>query len=238
MDKTVIFEHMCSWLRMLNRMEVKLPEGLAIPSEFNSGNPYSVQVFATGTHRLLVQNPDPADAVQVATWHGVRLNVHMWRPSSERGQGGGWSRPTAQRSGVANTLAEFPVMLDQEAKKSDFLWQLLTACLPFEQWACVTLTIDKTTYHYHQKHPTSQIWPSLVKEYFGPRDRREHRVVNTDASEFAARSGLEDVQDMAWGVTKHSKYDDARTMRGERDASWDFNTYSEEWTIDIRAKTD
>ena len=188
------------------------------------GNEYLVatdaRTLCTGVHRLIVQNPD--SSLDVASWHGVLLNVHMWRP-------------TPRGFSVSTRLAEFPVMLDQEAKKSDFLWQLLTARLPFKEWACVTLTMDKTTDHYHQKHPTSQIWPELVKEYVG-RDRREQRVVNTDASQFAARSGLENVQDMAWGVTRSSRRDDARTMRGERDASWDINTYSEKWTLDIRTK--
>jgi hypothetical protein len=181
------------------------------------------RALCTSVHRLLVQNPDPADNVQVASWHGVLLNVHLWRL-------------TPRGFSVATTLAEFPVMLDQEPKPTDFLWQLLTVRLPFKEWACVTLTMDQTTDHYHQKHPTSQIWPELVKDYVDTGFHREQRVVNTDASEFAARSALETVQDMAWDVTRSSKRDDARTMRGERDASWAINTHSEEWTLDIRAK--
>jgi len=192
------------------------------------GNEYLVatdaRTLCTGVHRLIVQNPD--SSLDVASWHGVLLNVHMWRP-------------TPRGFSVSTTLAKFPVMLDGETPKpTDFLWQLLTARLPFNQWACVTLTMDKTTDDYYQKNPTSQIWPEVVKEYFGPRDRRQYRIVNTIAHEFAARSGLETVQDIAWGVTRHSKRDVpvTRTMKGQRDRSWAINTHSEEWTLDIRAK--
>lgn len=202
-----------------------------------SGNPYSVGVFATGTHRLLVQNPDPADNVQVATLHGVRLNVRISRRTRRGGGGGGFFSGRAAASGSVTTLAEFPVMLDCETPRAtDFLWQLLTDRLPFKEWECLTLTMDKTTDHYHQKHPVQQIWPALIKEHFGKRDNRQFRIVNTATHEFAARSGLEDVQDMAWDVSRHSKRDDERSMSGERDASWDFNTHSEEWTLDLRAK--
>ena len=201
-----------------------------------SGNPYSVGVFATGTHRLLVQNPDPTDNVQVATYHGVRLNVRISRLTPRGGGGGGFFSGRAAASGSVTTLAEFHVMLDITPRPTDFLFQLLTARLPFKEWECLTLTMDKTTDHYHQKHPVQQIWPALIKEHFGPRDDRQFRIVNTATHEFAAISGLEDVQDMAWTVTRHSIRDDERTTRGERDASWDFNTHSEQWTLDLRAK--
>jgi hypothetical protein len=193
----------------------------------------AARAFATGTHRALVVFPDPADAVQLATWHGVRLNVHMWRP-------------TPRGFSVSTTLAEFPVMLDAETpKRAAFLWELLTARLPFREWACVTLFTDYTADEHHRQHRETQIWPEVIREHYGRRDDRRVRVVNTDASEFAAQSGLENVQDMAWDAGRRSKH--ARrpgaprasglSASGLSASGLSASGHSEEWTLDIRAKS-
>ncbi len=62
------------------------------------------------------------------------------------------------------------------------------------------------------------------------------RVVNTDASKFAAMSGLENVQDMAWDAGRRSKH--ARRTGAPSASELSTNGHSEEWTLDIRAKKD
>ena len=42
MDKTMIIDHLCRWLRMLSHMEVTMPQGLAIPNQFGTGNQYLI----------------------------------------------------------------------------------------------------------------------------------------------------------------------------------------------------
>jgi hypothetical protein len=86
------------------------------------------QRLATGAHRLLVLNPDPADNVGLASWHGVRLRVHLWNTTP-------WSRN--QRGHLEQeerVYDEFPVMFDDRRKHRDFLWNLVTARLPFGEW--------------------------------------------------------------------------------------------------------
>jgi len=41
-DKTVIIDNLYKWLAMLKRKGVTMPEGLEIPNEFETGNPYMI----------------------------------------------------------------------------------------------------------------------------------------------------------------------------------------------------
>lgn len=41
-DKTIIIDNLCKWLAMLKRKGVTMPQGIEIPNEFGTGNPYMI----------------------------------------------------------------------------------------------------------------------------------------------------------------------------------------------------
>jgi hypothetical protein len=132
--------------------------------------------LATCVHRLLVLNPDPADNVGLASWHGVRLNVCLFNMTQ-------WTRN--QRGHLEQTSRvydEFPVMLDDRTKHRDLLWNLVTARLPFDEWAEVNLKFCRT---WDSATREDRLWPAHTSQW--PQQE-------TNASEEAARDALESVQ--------------------------------------------
>jgi len=89
--------------------------------------------LATGVHRLLVQNPGGDNCL--ASWYGVRLRVrlHRWTPLTRNEQGVLTRRPLV--------FDEFSVMFDPRESPDNFLWNLATARLPFDEWGFIDLCV-------------------------------------------------------------------------------------------------
>jgi len=194
--------------------------------------------LATGVHRLLVQNPDPADTNCLASWYGVRLRVrlHRWTPLTRNEQGILTRRPLV--------FDEFSVMFDPREAPDNFLWNLATARLPFAQWKFIDLCVGRDalagpsnnngfhrTYRFEavggpQQADPGQIWrvwpKAIEKDEKGKRRRDED-------SEQAAQDGLNEVQKVA---TQEAQLD--LRMRERNDQV--LGVHSLEWCLDIVAK--
>ena len=173
-------------------------------------------LIATGAHRILVLNPDPNDNVEMATWYGVRLAVCVSRRSSQT--------PSGQP--IRRSRQQFYVMLDVQRKDRDFLWNEVTARLPFASWERVLLTVPGAK---------EQMWRAEIVECvdeFAPFDLR--RPTGHDTSEKAAHNALQEVQDMAFDDATHQSefYNDAKHWE-EGHKLWNLGKHTCEWTLDI-----
>jgi len=222
-------------------MTCKFNEYLVDNTKHNQTNTRN-RGLATGVHRLLVQNPNPADNC-LASWYGVRLRVrmHLWTPLTRNEQGILTRRP--------EVFDEFSVMFDPREAPKDFLWNLATERLPFDEWEFIDLCVRHITIAIgHNNGRTWQrtwrltpnqdgsqqvdpgqiwrVWPQgIEKDEKGKRRRDED-------SEQAARDELNEVQKVA---TQEAQND---SRLGDRAGPCDqvLGVHSLDWCLDIVAK--
>jgi hypothetical protein len=175
--------------------------------------------LATGAHRLLVLNPDPADNVGLASWHGVRLRVRLWNTTRcTRNQRGDLEQDE-------RVYDEFPVMFDARSRPRDFLWDLVTTRLPFAEWKSVDCKFRRFLDAPER---------AGREERMCPRQRREHGAIYvTDESEEAAREALQDLQNYA---TADAEDDLAANGSADYAKLEVLNKHTLHWCLDIRAK--
>jgi len=193
---------------------------------------------------MLVQNPDPADKNRLASWYGVRLRVrlHRWSP---------WTQEWTQKGQSIRTrrpevFDEFSVMFDPHEAPDDFLWNLATERLPFEDWGFIDLCVGhhflagpSNNNGFHRTYRLGsvggpqadpgqiwRVWPQAIeKDEKGKRRRDED-------SEQTAHYALNEVQKVA---TQEAQLDSRLGARaGPSDQA--LGVHSLDWCLDIVAK--
>lgn len=220
-------------------MTCKFNEYLVDNTKHNQKNTRN-RGLATGVHRLLVQNPDPADKNCLANWYGVRLRVrlHQWTDWTRNEDGILTRRP--------EVFNEFSVMFDPREAPKDFLWNLATERLPFDKWEFVDLCVGHhalagpsnnngwhRTYRFAvvgrpQADPGRiwRVWPQATeKDEKGKRRRHED-------SEKTAQDGLNEVQKVA---TQEAQLDSRMGARAGP-CDQELGVHSLDWCLDIVAK--
>jgi hypothetical protein len=173
--------------------------------------------LATGVHRLLVLNPDPADNVGLASWHGVRMRVRLWHTTP-------WTRN--QRGDLEQderVYDEFPVMFDARSRPRDFLWDLVTARLPFGEWKSVDCKFRRFWFAPNATRK-NRMWPRPPLAGAGD---------VADESEAEAREALQDLQNCA---TDDAEDDLAANGSADYAKFEGLNKHTFDWCLDIRAK--
>jgi hypothetical protein len=173
--------------------------------------------LVTGAHRLLVLNPDPADNVGLASWHGVRLRVRLWNttPSTRNQRRDLEQGPTRSNERVYD---EFPVMFAARSRPRDFLWDLVTARLPFAEWKSVDCMFRRFWDPPERATREERMWPRQERE---------------DGAEEAAREALQDLQNCA---TADAEADLAANGSADYAKFEVLNKHTLHWCLDIRAK--
>ena len=113
-------------------------------------------------------------------------------------------------------------------KDDGFLWNLVTARVPFAHWEKVTITFCRPW----QKHDNVvQIWPEPRTAFVHQGPSTERRVVGHDTSEQAARDALRNFQNLATEDAQASEHGAA----GHTHNIELLDTHTE-WKLDVRVK--